>query len=122
MKWKETAPRGTYSCTYRVFSFRLGSPARSLSFDSVFNRTAIAGAPMLRSGWGDKKMDGRKLTSNGSLGRSLAFGNRQNAVLNSSLNLQLSGYIGDRTRYSFGTRPNQGLAVIISEQQCLRRS
>jgi hypothetical protein len=94
-RWKKIPPLQGYWSEYRVFNFQFTAPMRAMSFDSVFTRTAIAGAPMIQSTPTEIRPDWGKVNSNGSLGRSLAFGNRQDAVLNSSLNLQLSGYLGD---------------------------
>ena len=93
--WLKKPPKQSYEVSYRVLPFGLVKTAQRLSFDSIFYRSGIEGSRLT-----DTKKDGRpfdfgKINSNGSIGRSLAFGNRQDAVFNSSLNLQLSGYMGD---------------------------
>jgi hypothetical protein len=80
---------------YRVLSIYIPGITRRMSFDSVLNRFSIGQAAVIRSSSSQKPFDFGKINSSGSLGRSLSFGNRQDAVLNSSLNLQLNGYIGD---------------------------
>lgn len=80
---------------YRVLAIYLAEETKRMSFDSVMFKFNIAGQKLTRSNQNQKPFDFGKINSNGSLGRSLSFGNRQDAVLNSSLNLQLNGYIGD---------------------------
>lgn len=66
-----------------------------MSFDSIFYRFNIPGNQLTGKKASDRPIDFGKINSNGSLGRSLSFGNKQDAVFNSSLNLQLNGYMGD---------------------------
>ncbi|HEY4108565.1 hypothetical protein [Puia sp.] len=82
---------------YRVFPYRLNSVARRLNFDSVSSYFLFR--PY------EKDKDGRSntedffnfgnITYNGSFGRSITFGNSQDAVVTSNLNLQMSGYLAD---------------------------
>ncbi|MEY3433186.1 MAG: hypothetical protein RL131_1122, partial [Bacteroidota bacterium] len=81
--------------TYRVFPLAIESEYKRRSFDSVFYKFGIPSQRLISSSGSRRPLDFGKLNSNGSLGRSLSFGNRQDAVLNSNLNLQLNGYIGD---------------------------
>ncbi len=80
---------------YRVLSINLASETKRMSFDSVMYRFGLPQVRISNKSSNQKPFDFGKINSNGSLGRSLSFGNRQDAVLNSSLNLQLNGYIGD---------------------------
>lgn len=93
--WLKVPPLKEVWITYRVLPFAVDPAVRRMAFDSVFFRFGIT--PQLLSGKKDaaRPIDFGKLSSNGSIGRSLSFGNRQDAVLNSSLNLQLNGYMGD---------------------------
>ncbi len=81
--------------TYRVFPFSTHQVKNRLSFDSIFYRFGNSPTKISSDKYNVKPVDFGKVNSAGSLGRSLAFGNKQNAVLNSSLNLQLSGYLAD---------------------------
>ena len=81
---------------YRTFPFRLNSVAKRLNFDSIENYFLFR--PY------EKDKDGRSnadffnfgnITYNGSFGRSITFGNSQDAVVTSNLNLQLSGFLAD---------------------------
>jgi len=84
--------------TYRTFPFSFNAPFRRFNYDSVRNHF-IAKQPALfnRDGVQNNGLFnfGTGITYSGSFGRSLSFGNSQDAVFNSQLNLQLSGYIGD---------------------------
>lgn len=93
--WRKQPPNAAYQIQYRVLPFNLNTSNQRLSFDSVFYRMGVDGGKLLNSNKSVRPFDFGKINSNGSIGRSLAFGNRQDAVFNSSLNLQLSGYMGD---------------------------
>lgn len=93
--WLKKPPKQSYEVSYRVLPFGLVKTAQRLSFDSIFYRSGIEGSRLTGTKKDSRPFDFGKINSNGSIGRSLAFGNRQDAVFNSSLNLQLSGYMGD---------------------------
>ncbi len=82
---------------YRVFSSKLNEVTQHFNFDSIRNNFInerpyiykninTAGTPLFDFG---------DMNYNGSFGKGIAFGNSQDAVLNSSFNLQLNGFIGD---------------------------
>ena len=80
---------------YRVFSFSTHQSVNRMSFDSVFYRFGKIPTKVFADNYNTKPIDFGKLNSSGSIGRSLSFGNRQDAILNSNLNLQLNGYLSD---------------------------
>jgi hypothetical protein len=95
--WKSAQLPDSVLISYRVFPFKLNSVSRHFNYDSVrFNFAAEK--PFVYKTLqeqNNKVIDFGKINYNGSLGRGISFGNSQDAVVNSSLNLQLNGYIGD---------------------------
>ncbi|MBC7722751.1 MAG: hypothetical protein H7068_12055, partial [Pedobacter sp.] len=85
--------------TYRTFPFQLNATAQRFNYDSIKNNF-LAPQPFIFNRNNQQKngtglFDFGTINYNGSFGRSLSFGNNQDAVFNSQLNLQLSGFIGD---------------------------
>ena len=95
--WKSSALPDSVWITYRVFSFKLNSITRHYNYDSIRFNFAREQPFILKNNLvpDNKVIDFGKMDYNGSIGRGISIGNTQNAVVNSSLNLQLSGYIGD---------------------------
>ena len=83
--------------SYRQFPYKLNAVVRHFTYDSVRNNPMVE-KPFVIS-FANKEanslFDFGDLNYTGSLGRGISVGNTQNAVLNSSLNLQLNGFIGD---------------------------
>lgn len=97
LHWIAKPASDSVSISYRVFSFKLNPVVQRIKADSVINSMAIA--PYV---FNNELTDEQKaifnfgtLKAEGSFGRQLAFGNSQDAVLNSTLNLQLNGLLGD---------------------------
>ena len=83
--------------TYRVFPFRLNNVARHFNYDSVRFNFEKEKPYIIKNNaaQNNKVIDFGNFNYNGSIGRGISFGNSQDAVVNSTLNLQLNGYIGD---------------------------
>ncbi len=95
--WKSQSLPDSVLITYRVFPFRLNSVKRHFNYDSIrFNfateKPFTFKNPLAQE---NKIIDFGNINYNGSFGRGISFGNSQDAVVNSTLNLQLNGYIGD---------------------------
>ena len=93
--WLKKPTSKTVEITYRVFPFYIPQSSRRVSFDSIFYRFGLNAPKISSDKFNTKPIDFGKLNSSGSLGRSLSFGNKQDAILNSSLNLQMNGYLSD---------------------------
>jgi hypothetical protein len=90
-------PADSINITYRVFPYRLNPVAQRMFFDSVLNNFYVAPYEYNNEMANDQRgmFNFGTLKAEGSFGRQIGFGNNQDAVLNSTLNLQLSGMLGD---------------------------
>lgn len=83
--------------SYRVFPYKLNTVTQHHNFDSIRNNFILEKPVVFR--YGNKQANGifdfGNMNYNGSFGRGISFGNSQDAVLSSNLNLQLNGFIGD---------------------------
>jgi hypothetical protein len=83
--------------TYRVFTHKLNEVTQHFNFDSI-RSNFIVERPFVYKNVGVQTsplFDFGDMNYSGSFGKGIAFGNAQDAVLNSSFNLQLNGFIGD---------------------------
>jgi hypothetical protein len=93
--WRTKPAEDSVLITYRTFPYKLYQSAQLYNFDSVKNNFIVRPySPRLAEG-NNQLFDFGKIESRGSFGRSINFGNAQDAVLNSNLDLQLNGFIGD---------------------------
>ncbi len=94
--WKHRPAQDTVSVSYRVFPFRLDPVAQRLNYDSVINNFYLKPFEVNGNTAAERGIfNFGTLKAEGSFGRQIGFGNNQDAVLNSTLNLQLSGMLGD---------------------------
>lgn len=95
LQWKKDIRADSVSISYRVFPLRLNAVARRYKYDSVLNNF-IAEPQTTRQNRNENALfNFGNLNYNGSFGRSLSFGNSQDAVFNSQFNMQINGMIGD---------------------------
>jgi hypothetical protein len=85
---------------YRTFPYKLNSVARRFNYDSIMNYFLVRPYDGRRTGNAadDNFFNFGNIAYNGSFGRSISFGNSQDAVVTSNLNLQISGYLADSIR------------------------
>ncbi|MBC7588662.1 MAG: hypothetical protein H7178_09925, partial [Chitinophagaceae bacterium] len=96
--WKKNLLADSIEIVYRVFPFKLDAQVRHLNYDSIKGNYISQPVIFNRNSKGNNStslFDFGPINYNGSFGRSLSFGNSQDAVFNSQLNLQLSGMVGD---------------------------
>ncbi|HUR66133.1 MAG TPA: hypothetical protein VMZ03_07250 [Chitinophagaceae bacterium] len=95
--WKKKPGTDSITLTYRVFPFQLNSITQRMQYDSIKNNFYVTPFEF-DSGLTNAQrsiFDFGTLKAEGSFGRQVGFGNSQDAVLNSTFNLQLSGMLGD---------------------------
>lgn len=94
--WKRKPALDSILLTYRVFPAKWSPVYQRMRFDSISNN--FLASPRLMPGQEDLQQsifDFGNISYNGSFGRGLSFGNQQDVVLNSTLNLQMNGYLAD---------------------------
>ncbi|MEO6550364.1 MAG: hypothetical protein ABIN94_20330 [Ferruginibacter sp.] len=97
ISWINKPPYDSIKISYRTFAYKLNAVSQRFNYDSVRNNFLLE-KPFKFKNTGRQKnalFDFGDINYNGSFGRGISFGNSQDAVLNSSLNLQLNGFIGD---------------------------
>ena len=98
LTWKKPTGIDSVSIVYRVFPIQWGAVIRRANYDSIKNKF-VAQSSIHKTLLSNELFDfGNTITINGSYGRSIGFGNNQDAVFNSQLNLQVSGMLGDSIR------------------------
>ncbi len=97
LTWKGRPPSDTMVVYYRVFPRRLDAAVNRMPYDSIMNN--FIGQPFTPNYAGiaasESFFNFGNINYNGSFGRAISFGNSQDAVVTSNLNLQLNGYLAD---------------------------
>jgi hypothetical protein len=97
LHWKQKPALDSVSLVYRVFPTKLNAVVQRISFDSIAKNLYLK---PFEFGKGEETaskglFDFGNIQYNGSFGRSLSFGNNQDAVVNSNFQLQLNGMLKD---------------------------
>jgi hypothetical protein len=100
LSWTHLPALDSVQLYYRTFPYKLNATARRFNYDSIINYFLVRPYDGRRPG---SSADGNffnfgNIAYNGSFGRSISFGNSQDAVVTSNLNLQISGYLADSIR------------------------
>ena len=100
-------PADSVLVTYRSFPYRLNAVAKRFNYDSIESYFLVRpyDKDKDRPGSSDFFSFGN-ISYNGSFGRSITFGNSQDAVVTSNLNLQISGYLADSIEISAAITDN----------------
>lgn len=95
--WKKKPAVDVITVSYRVFPYKLNPVVQRMRYDSIVNNMSVAPYEFNKELTEPEKgvFNFGTIKAEGSLGRQMAFGNSQDAVFNSVLNLQLSGMLGD---------------------------
>lgn len=106
--WKQKPLLDSISLSYRVFPQKLNGVTQRLRFDSIAKIFALQPFDFQKGGEDGTKgwLDFGNLQYNGSFGRSLSFGNNQDAVVNSNFQLQLNGMLKDSIEISAALSDN----------------
>jgi len=107
--WKQLPPgMDSALVTYRTFPYKFNAVARRFNYDSI-ERYFLMQPYLITGGSREEQADFfnfGNITYNGSFGRSITFGNSQDAVVTSNLNLQISGYLADSIEISAAITDN----------------
>ena len=96
LTWKQKPAADSVFVTYRVFPTKLNAVARKFNYDSISNYFLVQPFVFDNNKQANEKFfNFGNIIYNGSFGRGISFGNTQDAVVTSNLNLQLSGYLAD---------------------------
>ena len=99
LRWIHIPVVDTVRIRYRVLPYKINQVYRGFNYDSIRNNflmeKKIAISPQKKAA--NTILDFGNINYNGSMGRGISFGNAQDAVVNSSLNLQLNGIVGDNS-------------------------
>ena len=96
ISWQSKNLPDSVYISYRVFPYKLNALTRHFNYDSIRYNFALEKPYVVKSNqFQNKIIDFGNINYNGSFGRGISIGNSQDAVVSSTLNLQLSGYIGD---------------------------
>lgn len=106
--WKARPLQDSIEIEYRVFPFLLNSLVERMPYDSVRKKYYVTPFEFNRGLSETQRgiFDFGTLKAEGSFGRQIGFGNSQDAVLNSSFNMQLSGMLGDSIEVSAAITDN----------------
>jgi hypothetical protein len=94
--WKQKPALDSVLVRYRVFNSRLNAKVQHMQFDSVMNNfIGQTYTPNFNRNQEERFFDFGNINYSGSFGRGISFGNSQDAVVSSNLNLQLNGFLAD---------------------------
>ncbi len=108
ISWKQKPNVDSVFVAYRTFPYKLNSVVKRLNYDSIRDNFMVR-PYVADKGYGqgsDNFFNFGNITYNGSFGRSISFGNSQDAVVTSNLNLQISGYLADSIQISAALTDN----------------
>ncbi len=109
LTWKKRPIQDSVYVVFRVFPYRLNSIVKRFSYDSIESHFLVRSASAFNNGSqqaSDNFFNFGNITYNGSFGRGISFGNSQDAVVTSNLNLQISGYLADSIEISAAITDN----------------
>lgn len=99
LKWLEEPASDSVEVSYRVFPYLFNSKTYRYQYDSIANffkaMPPQPGVKLANTLQNNRFLDFGTMNYNGSFGRSLSFGNTQDAVVNSLFNLQINGMLPD---------------------------
>lgn len=97
LTWKAKPPVDSIVVYYRVFPRRLDAAVNRMAYEKVMDN--FIGQPFTPNYAGvagsESFFNFGNINYNGSFGRAISFGNSQDAVVTSNLNLQLNGFLAD---------------------------